>query len=69
VNQTDRIAGLLNEDLRQLDHLSVVAERLGEIDHLVGRILLFTWPRSSQKGAECSYGDRVTLLCASRGKL
>ena len=65
VNQTNRITGLLNENLSQLDHVSVIVELLCEIDHLVARILLVAWPCSGQKGAECSHGDRVALLSAS----
>ena len=65
VNQTNRITGLLNENLSQLDHVSVIVELLCEIDHLVARILLVAWPCSGQKGGECSHGDRVALLSAS----
>jgi len=69
VNHTNRITGLLTENLSQLDHLSVVVELLGEVNHLVGRILLFARSRGSQKGGECSHGDRVALLSASCGAL
>jgi len=62
-----RVTGLLAENLSQLDHLSVIVELLGEIDHLVSCVLLCAWSRSGQKGAECSHGDRVTLFCASCG--
>ena len=69
MNHTDRIAGLLSENLGQLDHLSIALEPLGEIDHLVGRILLFTRSCSGQEGGERSHGDRVALLSASCSKL
>ena len=69
MNYTDRVAGLLSENLGQLDHLGVALELLGEINHLVGRILLFARSGSGQKGGECSHGDRIALLSASRGKL
>jgi len=69
VKLTDRIAGLLSENLGQLDHLSIALELLGKVNHLVGRILLFTGSCSGQKGSECSHGDRVALLSASCGKL
>jgi len=68
-NNTDRIAGLLSENLGQRDHLRIALEPFGEVNHLVGRILLFARPCSGQKGGECSHGDRVALLSASCGKL
>lgn len=34
-----RIAGLLGEDLGELDHLCIILKTFRQIDHLVGRIL------------------------------
>jgi len=51
-NHTDRITGLLTENPSQLDHLSVVVELFGEVNHLVGRILLFARSCAGQKGGE-----------------
>ena len=65
VNCAYRVTGLLSKDLSQPNHVSVIVELLGEVDHLVGRVLLFAWPRSGQKGGECSDGDRVALLSPS----
>lgn len=53
--ETDRVARLLAENLSQLDHRRIVVELLGEINHLVGRILLFAWSCGGQEGAERSY--------------
>jgi len=60
---------LLSENLSQLDHLSIILELLSEVNHLVGRVLLFAWPWSGQKGAESSDRDGVALLSASCGEL
>ena len=69
VDHTDCVAGLLGENLSQLDHLSIIVELLGEIDHLVSCILLFAWSWRGQEGRESSHGDGVAPLSASCGEL
>ena len=39
-NETYSVPRLLNENLREFDHLGVIVELLGQIDHLVCRVLL-----------------------------
>lgn len=64
--ETDRVARLLAENLGQPDHRRVAVELLGEINHLVSRVLLFTWSCSGQKGRERCHRERVALRPASR---
>jgi len=60
---------LLTENLSQHDHLSIVVKLLGEIDHLVSRVLLCAGSSSGQKGAKRGHGKRVALVFTSGGEL
>ena len=57
-----RVARLLREDLRELDHVRVVVERLGEVDHRVRRVLLLAGTRGGEERRERGHGDRVALF-------
>jgi hypothetical protein len=35
---------LLDEDLREFYHFWVIIERLGQLNHAVGSVLLLAWP-------------------------
>jgi hypothetical protein len=65
---TWRVARLLNENLGEPDHLTIVVQLFGEINHLVSRVLLVAWPSSSQKGGECGNRKRVAFLSTSRSE-
>jgi hypothetical protein len=49
------VAGLLREYLSELDHGGIIVERLGEIDHIVGSVLLGTRPSSGKESTECRH--------------
>lgn len=59
---THGVARLLHEDLGETDHVRVVVELFGEVDHSISRVLLITVPACSQKSRESLLRDRVTLL-------
>jgi hypothetical protein len=69
VSRTHCVPGLLAENLSQGDHLTTVLEFFGEIDHLVGCILLSARSRGGQKGSERNDRNIIALSCASRGDL
>ena len=48
--RTHRVARLLDEDLREADHVGVVEELLGEVHHAVRRVLL--------RAGRCGLGER-----------
>jgi hypothetical protein len=58
------VAGLLDKDLGELDHGWITVERMGEIDHVVGGILLIARSRGSKKGAKRSDCNWVALFTA-----
>jgi hypothetical protein len=60
---------LLDKDLGELDHGWIAVERMGEIDHVVGGILLIARPRGSKKGAKRSDCNWVALFTAPSGIL
>lgn len=59
---THGVARLLHEDLGETDHVRVVVELFGEVDHSISRVLLITVPACSQKSRESLLRDRVALL-------
>ena len=56
---------MLSEDLRELDHVSVVLQRFGEVDHGVRRVLLVAGTSSGKECTERVYSDGVTLLATT----
>ena len=63
------IARLLDEDLGEPDHLSVVSELLGQVDHGIARVLLLAGTCTGQKSAERSDRYRIATFSASRSTL
>lgn len=62
------IARLLNEQLGQPDHLGVAAKLFGEVDHLVGRVLLVAVSSGSQETRKGCLGKGVALTRTTRGE-
>lgn len=54
---THGVARLLHEDLGETDHVRVVIELFGEVDHSISRVLLITVPACSQKSRESLLRD------------
>lgn len=63
------VAWLLDEDLRELDHVGVVVECLGEVDHLITRVLLIAGTSRCEEGCERGDRDWVALVSASSCEL
>ena len=63
------VAGLLSEDLGELDHVGVVVELLRQVDHLISSILLIARSSGSEKGHESRLRDGVALLGSPGGSL
>lgn len=63
------VARLLREELRELDHVRVALERLGEVDHRVGGVLLVARARGGEEGPECGHGRGVALFATAGGVL
>ena len=59
--KTHRISWLLSKNLGKLDHVCVVIQCLGEVNHGISSVLLIAWPRSSKKRSKCSNGCRIAL--------
>ena len=66
---THRVPGLLSEDLSQGNDVRIVAQRLRQIDHVIGGILLITRASGSKEGSKSGDGDRVALLTTTSGVL
>ena len=60
-----RVARLLGEYLRKLDHVWIVLEFLGEIDHVVSLVLLVAVLAGSKKRSEGCLRDGRTLALAT----
>ena len=69
LERVGRVAGLLNENLRELDHICIIVQRLCEVDHGISRILLVTRTGGGEERGERRLGLRVALLTSSSGKL
>lgn len=67
--RTYRISGLLNKKLCEPDHLGIVVESLGEVNHLIACVLLVTVAPCSQQTGEGSLRDRVALRSTPCGEL
>lgn len=52
-----RVAGLLSENLGKFDDIGIVLEGLGEVDHIVGSVLLIASLCSGKEGCEGVDGD------------
>lgn len=63
------VTRLLDEHLRERDHVGVVLERLCEIDHLVSGILLVAVAPSREEGRESGLGEGVALVSATSSEL
>jgi hypothetical protein len=63
-----RVAWLLCEDLRKLDHGGIVIEGLGKINLIVSGVLLRTRTGCCEERAKGSNRDRVALLATASGK-
>jgi hypothetical protein len=61
------VPGLLDEDLSKTDNIGVVLKGLGEIDHLIGSVLVCAGPGSSEEGAECVDRDFTALGTSTSG--
>ena len=68
-DHTDRVAGLLDEKLSQLDHRIIVVEPFGEEYHLVGRILLIAWASKRLKAEDPRLRALATLQFTPCGDL
>lgn len=51
--KTNRVSWLLNKYLSKLDHVRVVVESLGKVNHFVTCVLLFAGSWSREEGTEC----------------
>lgn len=69
LERVGRVAGLLNEYLGELDHVCIVVQRVGEVNHLVPSVLLVARTGRGQEGRKGGLGERVALLTTSGGKL
>lgn len=67
--RTHGVASLLGKDLREGDHVRIVAELFREVDHGVGRVLLVAGARGGEEGRGGVYCDRVALFAAACGVL
>ena len=56
------VTRLLDEDLGERDHVGIVIELFGQVDHRVGSILLVAIPAGGEEGLEGLLGDRSTLI-------
>lgn len=64
-NITYRVPRLLDEDLGELDHVSIVVELLGESHHLVSRVLLVAGSCCGKECGCCVDSNRVALFSAT----
>jgi len=55
----------LSKKLRKLDHIRVVLERLGKVDHIVGCVLLLTWSWRSKECTECRDRHWIALKAST----
>jgi hypothetical protein len=55
----------LHEYLSQLDHLGIAFQLVGQIDHLVGLILLVAWSSGSKESIEAGNLKGIALLSSS----
>lgn len=60
--KTYGVARLLHKYLREADHLSVIFELLGEVDHSIRRVLLIAFVSSSQERHEGCLRDRLAFI-------
>jgi hypothetical protein len=60
---------LLHEYLGQPDHVRVVVEGLGEVDHLIGGVLLVAVCGGSEEGRKSGRGNGVALGTAAGFRL
>jgi len=68
VGQTYSITRLLNKDLSEPDHLRIIAELFGKVDHGIGRVLLFTRSSSSEEGTR-SGNRNVVAISSTTGSI
>jgi hypothetical protein len=66
---TYSVPRLLDKDLREPDHLSIVIELFSQVDHGVGRVLLVAFVAGGEEGHERGLGDGLTFCCATRCSL
>ena len=59
------VPGLLSEDLGELDHVGIVVELFGKVDHLICAVLLSTWISCCQKCPDRVYSDGIALSGAT----
>jgi len=59
------VARLLCKDLCELDHVRIVVELLGKIDHLISAVLLVTRARSSEEGPSPGDSDGIALFASA----
>lgn len=63
--RTYSITRLLSEKLSKSDHICVIVELLGKVDHLVCRVLLVTNASTSEKRRSSCDGNGVALLATT----
>ncbi len=63
--ETYSISGLLDKELGESDHLRVVVQRLGKVNHSIRRVLLIAVPASGEKTSKRGLRERVALIGAS----
>jgi len=62
---TYSVTRLLNKDLSEPDHLGIIVELFGKVDHGIGRVLLFTRTSSGKKGTSSSNCNFVAISSPS----
>ena len=55
----------MSEDLGELDHVRIVVELFGKVDHLICAVLLSTWISCCQKCPDRVYSDGIALSGAT----
>lgn len=67
--RTYSVPWLLHEELGEADHLRVAVERLGEVYHGVGGVLLVAVATGGEKTGESSLGERIAFVRSTGGEL
>ena len=62
------VARLLRKNLGKFDHIWVVVQRLGKIDHVVSRVLLVARSCSGKKSREGLNRDWIAFLSSTCGR-
>ena len=63
------ITWLLDEDLSEADHVRIIIELFGEVDHSISCVLLVAISACSQEASESLLRNWIALLCTSGSEL